>query len=375
MTISLQKGFVFDHHLWNYVQDIKSYEKFDYRPYINLSSNELRDDRLQELFQTFLKEFTGQQIFAYPLPQLPNQSIANYFNIVPNRLVITPGSDDGIKTVLASLATKTKRVILQTPNYENYEVYSKLLQLNITPIYWKFDNQSFVTNLLQTLMGTPPSVCILTNPSGWTGQSLSVLQIHQIAEVCGIYGHILVIDEAYTSFNDDQISPAVLPYEHVLQIHSFSKTFGLAGFRVGVLIGSEYLISYLKKWRPSNGVSRISIEFLMYLLAKLPVIEQIRNELVVRRRQFFIELGKLTPEWKAIETKANFVLLQTQESASASWLAHRMRESGIIVKHLASNDTLTAFLRITVPSKDEMEAVLTVFSDVASEWIMGKGGK
>ncbi|MNW61161.1 histidinol-phosphate aminotransferase [compost metagenome] len=142
-----------------------------------------------------------------------------------------------------------------------------------------------------------------------------------------------------------------------------------------MLIGSEYLISYLKKWRPSNGVSRISIEFLMYLLDRLPVIERIRNELVVRRRRFFIELGKLMPEWKAIETKANFVLLQTQEPASASWLAHRMRESGIIVKHLASNDTLTSFLRITVPSKDEMEAVLTVLSDTASEWLMGKGGK
>lgn len=354
----LKDLFNYRDHINNEFKGILPYSKKDYSGFINLSSNELRNDEYDNFFRSFLQQVSINKAFSYPFPQATEKFIARELNINPENLLFTAGSDSAIQVVIQALTSRNKTISIQVPNYENYSVYSNLSGLSMHTIDWYFDDTSFVEKSVKHLSETLPSMFVLTSPNGWTGRSLPYDSVKFLAEEAQRNNHILCIDEAYKSFHTVNYDSLALQFNNVILIRSFSKSFGMAGLRCGVIIGDPELLHYVKKWRPTNSISWLTFEFLKYCFMKIKYIEGFQHQMVKTRENLRKELADLFSNWEVHPTNTNFMLVDLKDVKQQAELVSYLASKKIVVKKFENNESLKTFIRITVPSSNEYVTLL-----------------
>lgn len=349
-------------HLMADFDGILPYRKKDYRNIINLSSNELRHEKVNELFTDFIRQTSFPNMFTYPYPHDVEKAVAKQFGVTDEVVLLTAGSDDAIKTIVQALTAKTKNMIIQTPNYENYEIYGRLNRVHIIPVAWYFDSAHFLSQFTNIAKNEPPSLVVVTTPNGWTGCCLRYEELREIARLSEQSGHLVCIDQAYVSFSNLDYTPLLREFSNLLFVWSFSKSMGLAGFRIGAVFADEYLIRYLKKWRPTNPVNRLALEFLRYCLDRMEVMEEMQSQLVEERQKWRQTINQLELGVRAMETHTNFLLLQAKNKTVCDELIGWLQEHGIAVRGFPEDPHLNTAIRMTVPGPHEREVVLDCLS-------------
>ncbi|MFD1708573.1 pyridoxal phosphate-dependent aminotransferase [Siminovitchia sediminis] len=360
-------NFDIKHHFLEHIDSVLPYRKSDYRKVINLSSNELRNEKVTDLFKEFILKKSVSDIFAYPYPHDVEKKVAQHFGLPAESVLLSAGSDDAIKTIIQALAGKTKKMIIQTPNYENYTVYGQLNNIQITPIEWYFDSDSFLQDLLTTIKASSQSLVVVTTPNGWTGRSLRFEELEKIVHLSKIHGHLVCVDLAYMSFSKLDYIPLLQEYSNLVFVYSFSKSMGLAGFRIGAVFSNERIISYLKKWRTNNPINRFALEFLDYCINRIEIIEKMQHELIEARTKWEKNIVSLNMGVKPAKTETNFLLLQAQNTLICNQIIEWLYQHKIVVRSFPGDRHLKTAFRMTVPGAHESEKVLNCFREFKIE--------
>lgn len=344
--------FDFKTHLdYSHVEGMSVYHKKNYRDVLNLSSNELIHEDIDKFFKEFLHTHNFCEVYRYPYFHFGEQVLADFFGINSEQILLTAGSDDGIKLIVSVLTRLTRLIILQVPNYENYKLYCHLNSVNITQVEWYFDNSYFIEQLFSCIQQSPPSLVILANPNSWTGRCLELDVVYHLSRLCHKHNHLLLIDEAYIAFSMIDHLSLLSTFPNVLLIRSFSKAFGLAGFRIGAILGSKTILDYLKIWRPSNGVSHFSMQLLIYCLQKYEVWRKMQKDIIQCRLKVVTQLTTLFPDWTIDNTHTNFIVVNTRCHKQLIYCLSFLQKKQIIVKDLSSNSALKSHFRMTIPSQ------------------------
>jgi histidinol-phosphate aminotransferase len=182
----------------------------------------------------------------------------------------------------------------------------------------------------------------------------------RVAELARQVAGVLVVDEAYVDFAADHALGLVAAHSNVVVLRTFSKSFSLAGLRVGLAFGHPEVIAGLRTVKDSYNVNRLTQLGAEAALADLPAME--RNVARIRATRARLTTALAALGFVVPPSEANFVLARWPGRSMAP-VTRALAERGVLVRHFAVAG-LDEALRITVGTDDEIDTLLAVLRDV-----------
>jgi len=240
--------------------------------------------------------------------------------------------------------------------YPTYSLYEVLCALHGARMVYHDLDERFA--LPESLFQAGGRLCFLTRPNAPTGVAATR---EETAVLCERFPGVVVIDEAYVDFAADHCMDYAARYENVLVMRTFSKSFSLAGMRVGVAVGHPDLIAEMMKVKDSYNVNAYSqaaalaaLEDWAYMRACAERIRASRERL----RHQLIDLGFQVPE-----SQANFLLAIRDGRPSARELFEALRERSIFVRYFPVRRLENA-LRVTVGDDAQCDTLVAALREL-----------
>jgi histidinol-phosphate aminotransferase len=212
------------------------------------------------------------------------------------------------------------------------------------------------------LLDPRPALVYLCRPNNPTGDSWPRAQVQALIDAAGPTGPIILLDEAYVDFADDDFLEDAVTSRRLLVVRTLSKAFGMAGLRVGFAVGPADLILEVEKSRGPYKVTRLSERAAVAALRDeerwVPnLVSDVRRE----RGRVIEELARrgLSP----LPSQANFVLLPL-EGRSSSEVTAALRERGVAVRPFPNVPGIGDTIRISVGPAKEIDRFLDALDAV-----------
>ncbi len=315
---------------------------------IKLNTNENPFPIPKKMLDSIKKKITGS-ISRYPDPQAINlrKTIGNRYGFSPEWIFAGNGSDEILRLCINAFSNKDETIVFPYPSYPLYETLSIIADRKPHRINLKNDfsiSDDFVN-------GYTDSVKIIANPDSPSGHLHPIKQIKKIAKKSQ---RVFIIDEAYVDFAKTSCLPLVKDFENIIVVRSFSKSFSLAGMRIGYCFGNPYLISALLKIKDSYNLNTISqiagIEAMKYYR-----FMQYHCRKIAKNKNYLkIKLEKLG--FYVVPSSANFILVKPSH-IKAKNLYETLKQRKILVRYF---DVLPLkdYLRISIGSMKEIKSLL-----------------
>lgn len=262
---------------------------------LRLHSSERNSDFHKDIFDKFINNLSQNDIHYYPNLENIYSKLSSFYNT--ENLIIGNGSDRCIEHFFQ--INQNKKLLITNPTFPMYNVYGKLYNCDISIIDYTdliFPITDYVTNI------TKDSVCVISNPSSPIGDVISRQDIIHILE----YGVPTLIDEAYIEFsNESSIIDLIPKYDNLFVTRTFSKAFGSAGVRFGVITSQKQNIDNMNQYRPMFEMNNLTIRWIETLMDNIDdvynYIENVKNV----KKQIVKRCKKLN--YKVIDSYCNWV--------------------------------------------------------------------
>jgi histidinol-phosphate aminotransferase len=228
-----------------------------------LDKNENLDPVLGEWNRKLLVEIDPRSISTYPECAPLYRKLAGFVGLAPENLLLTPGSDGGIRAVFAAFVSVGDPVLFTSPTFAMYSVYSKMFGAKAIPVeYERFESgpRLPLERLLEAISTHRPKVVCLPNPDSPTGTVFDESAMRKIIEASGEVGALMLVDEAYHPFYESTVISWIREYPHLVVARTFAKAWGLAGLRIGYLAADERVAKLLHKVRSMYEVNTLSVD-------------------------------------------------------------------------------------------------------------------
>jgi len=309
------------------------------------------------LRQQWMQRLKDIAVNRYPDPRATElkHRLRSVFKIQDGlSLLLGNGSDELIQIIQSAVGGEGRTILSPAPGFVVYEMVARANGLNYVSVDLDENYALDVAAMLSAIDDHQPAVVFLAYPNNPTGNCFERSSIDQVIRRCP---GLVVLDEAYFHFADDSYLEAIIRHDNLLVMRTLSK-YGLAGLRIGVLIGPPAWIDEFDKIRLPYNVGVLSQEATSFALQNESVfsrqirqIRQQRGELITRLRAF--------PDLQVFDSACNFVLFRLKKG-SANDLHHHLLEKDILIKNLhASHPALSQCLRVTVGTESENRQFLS----------------
>ncbi len=273
-------------------------------------------------------------------------------------LMVGNGSDELISLLALACDVPGASILAPLPGFVMYALSAQLQGLAFHGVPLTADFELDEAAMLEAIERHRPSIVYLAYPNNPTGTLWDAGTIARLIVAQGATGGLVVMDEAYQPFaahswiEPVRADPAA--HRHVLVLRTLSK-FGLAGARIGYLMGEASLMAELDKVRPPYNVSVLNAECALFALAHSEVFAAQAQDIRAQRALLFEALETL-PDVRAYPSQANMILLRVPDAARAF---EGMRSRGVLVKNVSKMHPLLAeCLRLTVGTAEENAQML-----------------
>jgi histidinol-phosphate aminotransferase len=287
------------------------------------------------------------RLYPEPLSQRLRQTAASLYGVKASEILFGNGSDEILGILLRTFTTRGDRIGFYEPSYSYYKTLGAIHALTLVPTPVGPDPLNPPLPAERNL-----SMFFLTNPNSPMGFALRPEYVARLAE--HING-MLVVDEAYADFARWNCISLLKEYEHIVITRSLSKSYSLAGLRVGFVLGAEQWIKQLDKVRDHYNLSRLAQSAACVALRDQGYFRQVRSRILRTREAFRQELGRLGLE--AFPSEANFIFVQLETPQAASRVFRDLMKKGILVRYFPQ-ENLARGLRVSVGTEREMDRLL-----------------
>lgn len=311
---------------------------------LKLDFNE-RCDKENSLFKDHA---FGEQLWRYPDRQPLEDRLAQLNSLSPSQVLCTNGGDEAIM-ILMRMIKENSTLILPLPAFSQYTWGVKSWQLKARLIEQKSDLSINAQAVEDAIKQTKQSVTILTRPNNPTGESIELDTLVSLIEASQQQQGWVFLDEAYIEFSDQEsaVNSLLERFDNLVILRTLSKAYGLAGIRLGYLLGSINLISQFRERCMPFNISAPSLQIaLESLLDKNQIDTQNYCQTIRKNRQALSEwLVKIGV--KVLPSQANFVLLQLPPNQAKAVKSFMARNN--VLLRTFNQEPLNNCLRITIP--------------------------
>jgi histidinol-phosphate aminotransferase len=245
-------------------------------------------------------------------------------------------------------------ILAPLPGFVMYGMSAQLQGLKFIGVPLTADFELDEAAMLAAIRLHKPSITYLAYPNNPTANLWDDAVIEKVINAIGEQGGLVVMDEAYQPFSSKSYIDRIAKHRHVLLLRTLSK-FGLAGVRIGYMMGSKALIAEIDKVRPPYNISVLNYECALFALEHRDVFASQAQELVAQRALLFAALSAMKGV-KAWKSEANMILVRVPDAAKTF---EGMRQRKVLVKNVSKMHPLLAnCLRITVGTAEENAQML-----------------
>jgi histidinol-phosphate aminotransferase len=303
-------------------------------------------------------DFSGGTRNRYPDPlqRELKKEIGNHFGVDSSRIFLGNGSDEAIDLLYRAFARPgIDRVVIQPPTYGVYSVFAKLNDVTVQQCIL---TESYQMNIgaLRQISGTDPDtlkmlfICSPNNPTG------NDIDRDAIREVLDFFPGIVIVDEAYQDFSDEQSTMTLLDeYENLVVLRTFSKAWALANIRMGMAFADQRIIEVLTNIKYPYNLSGIAQETALDAIARYEQVSDTIALIKKERSRVAGELTTLSCVEEVYDSAANFLLVRT---TGAQRVYDHLKGQGIIIRNRSKEPGCDQSVRITIGSREENDRLI-----------------
>lgn len=296
-----------------------------------------------------------KDLHRYPSPkqQELRSRIADFREVHSKNVFVGNGSDEAIDLLFRIFCKPgTDRIIITPPTYGMYRVSADIHDITADEVLLDGEFQPRVDEILNRATDNT-KLLFLCSPNNPTGNLIERAKAEQLINE---FSGIIVLDEAYIDFSEQESFAArVQQYPNLVVLQTMSKSFGLAGIRLGIAFASEAIINYLMKVKPPYNINALTSAAALDAFDHINAIER-RIENIIHERDWLHEqLDELDIVKHIYKSRANFLLVKTEKSKQ---LYDQLASENIIVRYRGDQPGCDNCLRITVGTRDENNTLI-----------------
>lgn len=297
----------------------------------------------------------------YPDPsaQQLTDAIAAFYHLKPEQVFVGVGSDDVLAMCFLTFFHSEKPILFPDITYSFYDVWAELFQV---PYECQKLNDRF--EIVKEDYKKENGGIIFPNPNAPTGILMPLETIEEIVK--NNQDVIVIVDEAYIDFGGVSALPLIEKYDNLLVVQTFSKSRSMAGMRIGYAMGNETLIRYLSDVKYSFNsytMNAPSIALGTAAINDRAYFEETTAKIIATRERTKKELAELG--FSLLDSSSNFVFA-SHPKWKAEVLFEALKEAGIYVRYF-KKPRIDNYLRITIGTDDEMDALFAFLRDYAKQ--------
>jgi histidinol-phosphate aminotransferase len=278
-------------------------------------------------------------------------------------LMLGNGSDELISLLTLALDVPGNVVMAPLPGFVMYEMSAKLQGVRFVGVPTTADFELDLPAMLQAMEQHQPALVWLAYPNNPTANLWDVAAIERIIEAAP---GLVVMDEAYQPFAERDSMAWMQRHEHVLVMRTLSK-FGLAGVRIGYLMGRSALVRELDKLRPPFNVSVLNAEAALFALEHAAEYERQAGLIRAERARVMQALAR-HPGLRVFDSQANMVLVRMPDGVDPARVFAGIKARRVLIKNVSGlHPLLAGCLRITIGTPEENTLLLAAFEAALQE--------
>lgn len=297
-------------------------------------------------------------IREYPLGKSERliAALSKYIQVPANMIGIGNGSDQILDIILCNFASKKTRILTSDPTFGFFEERCKLYQIPTIKVPFSKEMTLNVQDFVSRYKNA--DILYLDSPNNPTGFQFKK---EEISDLIRRFSGLVIVDEAYGEFSDYTITTMTKKFENLVVVRTFSKSFGMAGLRLGYVVASKKFIDVFSRvLQYPYPINTMAIEGGIAALQKSHQISEVIS-LVKSERARIIKKLRETGAFDVFDSKANFVLFDARGADKRIYTA--LLEQGISIRKLGRIGKHEGCLRVTVGTKDMNSKFLLAMRD------------
>lgn len=333
-----------------------------FKKLVNLASNENPLGASPKAIEAIKN--SAEDIAVYPNPAATElvEAIAKHFNKPPECIITGSGSDSIIADVFKAFTRESQEIIMADATFIGAFVNANKLNRTIVKVPLK-DDYSYDLDAMLKAIGGLTRIIYLANPNNPTGVMVTKSEFEEFMKEVPT-DVLVVLDEAYYAYSGEyEDYPNGLDYQcsNLVVLRTMSKSYGLAGIRVGFAFGPKELIDYMYRVKLPFEPNILAQKAAIAALDDIEFIEQTiatnqRN--LAKLKEFFNRVGV-----KHTDGKANFLMIELEDADTANTFADESLGQGFVVRPLGMFG-LPNCIRINSGTDEQTDKAIQVFENV-----------
>src|ERR1039458_10061552 len=306
-----------------------------------------------------LRQVTAEGLTKYPEREGVERIAAEHFGLQAEQGLLTNGVDEAIHLGCAAFLEEDEALIC-TPTFFMYEVSVRMMTQHLLRVQTDASLEFPYERFLQGI--TPRTKLIMVaSPNNPTG---AVVGREQLLAICAAAPQaVLMVDEAYYHFHGETVLGDVGRVPNLMVARTFSKAYGLANLRIGMLTGAADLMKYVRKVSSPYNVNGVALDCLPVALADDAYVQWYGTQVNMGRVRMMEGLRSLGVDF--FPSHANFVLMKI--GAKHAELVKAMRARGVLLRDRSTDPGCEGYVRITVGVEEHVTRGLAAMKESLAE--------
>ena len=307
-----------------------------------------------------LGRISGGELTRYPERESVEAIVARHLGLAPAQVALTNGVDEAIHVLFEAFLDDGDELLLPVPTYTMYEVYASATDARVITVLAGDDLRFPFENLVARI--TPRTKIIaIANPNSPSGTMASREQLLELARLAP--QTVILVDEAYFHFCGETVMDLVGTIPNLIVARTFSKAFGLAGLRVGVLAAPVDLMQWIRRVLSPYSVNSVALACLPAALQDRAYLDWYVGEVLAARAEF--ETALQAASLRYWPSRANFILVDIGPQ-HREFVRH-MLNAGVLVRDRSSDPGCDGRVRITIGTREQMKHAAAAMNDAMAK--------
>jgi histidinol-phosphate aminotransferase len=288
-----------------------------------------------------LLALTAEGLTKYPEREPVERIVATHFGLKPEEVLLTNGVDEAIHLMCVAFLEADDEALIATPTFFMYDVSIKMMTPHLRKVQADV-TMEFPFDRFMSAITNRTKLIIVASPNNPTGAAVS--REHLLAIAAAAPHAVLMVDEAYYHFHGESTIEDLTTVPNLIVARTFSKAYGLASLRVGMLAGNAALLKSVRKVSSPYNVNGVALACLPAAVADEGYLSWYSEQVRIGRKRMMEGLRELGVPF--FPSHANFVLMNIGPKHAA--IVDAMRKHGVLLRDRSADPGCDGFVRITI---------------------------
>ena len=307
-----------------------------------------------------LRALTAEGLTKYPEREPVEQVVAAHFGLQADQILLTNGVDEAIHLMCGTFLDPSDEALITTPTFFMYDVNIKMMTPHLVRVQAD-KSLEFPFERFMAAINERTKLIFIASPNNPSGTVVSREQLLAIATAAP--RAVLMVDEAYYHFHGESTIQDLADVPNLIVARTFSKAYGMANLRVGMLAGSATLLKYVRKVCSPYNVNGVALACLPAAVADEAYLAWYVEQVRVGRERTMTALRELGVPY--FTSHANFVLMKIGPKHAE--LVNKMRENGVLLRDRSADPGCDGFVRITIGVEEHVTKGLAALKQSLEE--------